>query len=309
MIRRLFLVNGTLLAPIATTTDDIAVDADTAAKLLAGLPNVGDYCYLTIGIESEIEVVKILRDYEGFDATRGQAGTVARTFPSGTPIYYALTSAEIQDAVKTAKPIIFGDGYGIVDAVNTSGTLTVSILNPVVDCVGGIEATLEDSNTLLITDRIGAFGCCDGSVTGAPGIDGPFFYLTTSPYAYRAIEGFTGQPTFDGKGNGPLMPLNFGWLLTQPSLKEAITSSISLLAGNIFGGAKTLIANPEWIQTSVSLLYGNMFGGAKTYTTPSEALLADGYPLIGQIFGSNVSYNNMLDSLNSDVTILSGALA
>ena len=309
MIRRLFLVNGTLLAPIATTTDDIAVDADTAAKLLAGLPNVGDYCYLTIGIESEIEVVKILRDYEGFDATRGQAGTVARTFPSGTPIHYALTSAEIQDAVKTAKPIIFGDGYGIVDVVNTSGTLTVSILNPVINCVGGIEAVLEDDNTIVITDSIGAFGCCGSSVTGAPGIDGPFFYLTTSPYAYRAVEGLTGQPEFDGKGNGPLMPLNFGWLLTQPSWVEGITSDASVLSGNLYGSATSFSSSVEWLSSSVSLLDSNMYGGAKTYSSPVEGLSTDGYPLIGQLFGSNVTYNNMLDWLSSSVTVLNGTLA
>lgn len=307
MVKRLFLVNGTLLAPIATTTDDIAVDADTGAKLLAGLPKVGDYCYLTIGQGYELEVVKITRDYTGFDVARGQAGTIARTFPSGTPIYYALSNAEIQDAVAKNTLVLFGSGYGIVDVTVSNGMYTVTMPNPNITCVGGIEATLKDSSEILLTDRVGAFGCCDGSVTGAPGIDGPFFYLTTSPYAYRAVEWLTGQPTFDGKGNGPLAPMNFGWLLVQPSLVEAIVASASVLDGELFGGAKTLTASVEWLTSSVSMLDGNLYGGAKTYSF-IDALSTDSYPLIGQLFGGSVTYNNMLDWLSSSVTVLDGSL-
>lgn len=306
MIKRLYLIDGNLLAPVSATTDDIAVDADTGAKLLAGL-SLGDYCYLTLVDGSNLEVVKVTRDYTGFDVARGQAGTQKKTFPIGTRVLYALTSAEIQDACIFSPATLYRDGYGVAEVENVGGAWHISIATLKFTTPGGIAAQVTNENEVALTDNIGAFGCCDGSVTGAPNIGGPYFYLTTSPYAHRVVENITGQPDVDGIGS-PISPVGFGWLLTQPSTGETITSDISVLDGVLFGGSIGVTSVTEGITSDGTVLAGALFGGSTTYTTESDGLHCDGWVLIGQLFGNAVEYDRGLDILTSDAYILSGTL-
>lgn len=302
MIKRLYLANGELLQPLQPSSDDVAVDASIAG-MLATL-GLSDHCYLTLINGCKLEVIKISRDNFGFHVDRGIDGTARQGFPVGTQIVYRLTKSEILDGINFNDYRIYADGSGYAYVNGGNGSWIIGAPPIHADTVGGITAYTED-NELVIQDNVGMFGCCDSSLTGAPGIDGPIFYLTSMLYGQEAIEVFTPNPK-DKNGNS-IPPINFNlpwYLLTQPSGVERYFDT-DLQPGkyadwNIFGGQKAFTAAPEkYIRSSMGVgVYGdwNEFGGQQAFTSAAEKYIrTDCYPLQMITFGNGIEYKNGLD--------------
>lgn len=301
VIKRLYLADGVLLAPLSKASEDVAVDT-SIATLLDTLLGLGDHCYLTLLNGNTLEVIKIRKDYSGFRVDRGQDGTCRQSFPTNTKIVYKITGAEIQDATTVANYSIYASGYGFATVTGGNGSWVISADAIHADTVGGIE-TRTEGNELVISDKIGMFGCCDGGVTGAPFIPGPFFYLTSMLYPQEAIEVMTPQPK-DKLGN-PIPPINFNtdwWLLTQPSLIEQYMSrGIAPFEWQKYGSEGSFTAPVEkYIKTGMGVgVYGEWlrYGGQQVFTAPIEQYIGRNcYPLEMLLFGGEVTYNRALDA-------------
>jgi hypothetical protein len=299
VIKRLYLANGILLAPLSKASEDVAVDGDIA-DLLDTL-GLGDHCYLTLVNECVLEVIKIRKDYSGFRVDRGQDGTCTQGFPTGTRIVYRLTGVEIQDATTAANYNIYASGYGFANVSGGNGNWTIGADAIHADTVGGIEARTE-GNELVIFDKIGMFGCCDGGVTGAPFIPGPFFYLTSMLYPQEVIELVTPNPK-DRLGN-PIPPIYFNsdwWLLVQPSiLDKYVSHGVGLLDWENYGSETSFTAPTEkYISQDIGVgVFDDWykFGGEADFTAPPEKYIARGaYPLEMLMFGGQVDYPRALD--------------
>lgn len=300
MIKRLYLANGTLVAPLSKASEDVEVDT-SIATLLNTILGLGDHCYLALINSDVLEIIKIRKDYSGFRVDRGQDGTYKQGFPVGTRIVYRLTGAEIRDAATVAKYSIYASGYGFADVTGGNGTWNINVDAIHAYTVGGIE-TRTEGNGLVIFDRVGMFGCCDGGVTGAPFIPGQFFYLTSMLYPQEAVEVVTPQPK-DKLGN-PIPPIRFDipwWLLTQPSMLERyVSNGISTLDWLNYGSEGSFNAPIEqYIVTGTGVGYAGdwlLFGGQQEFTAPVEKYITtDSYPLQMLLFGGEVTYDRALD--------------
>jgi hypothetical protein len=300
VIKRLYLANGTIVSPLDKSSNDIAVDTSIATLLQDNL-NLGDHCYLTLLYKDNLEVIKIRRDYSGFRVDRGQDGTVQYSFPAGAQLVYRLTSAEISDAATVLDWNIYASGYGFATVVGGNGTWEIGLDAIHADTVGGLTTRVED-NELVISDNIGAFGCCDGGLTGAPFIPGPFFYLTSMLYPQESIEAVTPNPK-DRLGS-PIPPISFDsqwWLLTQPSvLDKYVGHDISLLDWENYGGEATFTApTDKYILPTVGVgVFEDWleYGGQKEFTVPPEKyILTNCYPLEMLMYGGEVDYPRALD--------------
>lgn len=309
MIKRLYLANGQLTAPLDIYSEDIAVDATLAAMLDANLV-VGDHCYLTLKNKGVIEVVKVRRDYEGYQVDRGQDSTSKQGLPTGTSITYMLTMAEILDGINLIPYHINADGTGFAYVTGGNGTWVIGAPQIHAETLGGISARAED-NVLYVFDHIGMFGCCDGSLTGAPHIPGPIFYLTSMIYGYEGFDIMTSSPK-DYNGNA-IPPLNFDGLppwfqLIQPFIDELYClPNVSVLAMNVYGHDVEFTAAPEkYIATDSSPLDWNVYGSNGEFTAPPDKYIhIDVFPLQMTAFGSEVVYDKGLDKyLRPTVSVL-----
>lgn len=299
MIKRLYLANGQLTAPLDIYSEDIAVDATLAAMLDANLV-VGDHCYLTLRNKGVIEVVKIRRDYEGYQVHRGQDSTSKQGLPTGTSITYMLTMAEILDGISLIPYHINADGTGYAYVTGGNGTWVIGAPQIHADTLGGISARAED-NVLYVFDHIGMFGCCDGSLTGAPHIPGPIFYLTSMIYGYEGFDIMTPQPK-DKNGN-TIPPLNFDslppwYLLTQPFIYELYSlANMVVLPMQLFGGQKTFTAPVDkYIDIDMGVLDWQIYGTAGQFTAPPDKYtFADMFPLKMVMYGGEIVYDKGLD--------------
>lgn len=298
MIKRLYLANGQLTEPLEANSEDIAVDATLAAMLAANLA-VGDHCFLTLKNKDKLEVIKVRRDYSGYQADRGQDDTRKVGFPAGSKIVYTLTMAEILDSMALIPWHINADGTGFAYVTGGMGTWVIGAPQIHADTLGGISARAED-NTLYIFDHIGMFGCCDGSLTGAPHIPGPIFYLTSMIYGYEGFDIMTPQPK-DQNGN-PIPPLNFDslppwFLLTQPFINELyFAHDMVTLPMNVFGSEASFTESPEWISNDLQALNWVEYGSEGVYTAPpAKYVYADMYPLQMLLFGGSIVYDKGLE--------------
>jgi hypothetical protein len=315
VIKRLYLANGTILTPLSKASEDVAVDTSIATLLNEGL-GIGDHCYLTLMNNNYIEVIKVRKDYSGLRVDRGQDGTCRQDFPAQTKLLYKLTSAEIQDASTAANYEIYASGYGFATVIGGNGVWVIGAPAIYADAVGGIE-TRTEGNELVIFDRTGMFGCCDGGVTGAPTIPGPYFYLTSMLYPQEAIEVMTPQPK-DKHGN-TISPINFDipwWLLTQPSLVERyLQTGITVFDWQKYGSEGSFTAPIEkYIRTDIGVgAYGEWvrYGGQQEFIAPIEHyIFRDCYPLQMLLFGGEVTYDKALDLyLLPTITVLDWTLA
>lgn len=298
VIKRLYLANGHLATPLDAYADDIAVDTSVAGAL-QGL-EIGDHCYLTLVEDDKLEVVQIRKDYSGFSIRRAQDGTIRQSFSLRANILYKLTAAEIVDAVVSSPYNIYASGYGFAEVTHLAGVWNISI--PAIQAVtlGGVDSRTE-GNTLVLSDKVGMFGCCDGGVTGAPSILGPFFYLTSKLYPYEAVEVVSNNPK-DKNGN-VIPPIDFDlpwWLLTQPSVVEPnyIRPDAAPFEWELFGGAKVFtVVEPQYVSQNMGVMDWEMFGGAEQFTSVEPTYIAmDGYILEMLMFGSAVVYDRAVDA-------------
>lgn len=79
-------------------SDAISLPLDTTS-LLAALPEVGDYTYLTLDDGVSMEVVKVYNDANEILIERGQGGTSSSSFPIGTCMKFRITGVWIEDFV------------------------------------------------------------------------------------------------------------------------------------------------------------------------------------------------------------------
>lgn len=300
VIKRLYLANGSLLAPLSKAADDVAVDV-SIANLLDATLGLGDHCYLTLLDGCKLEVIKIRKDYLGYRVDRAQDGTCAQGFSINTRIVYRLTSAEIQDAATVVVYSIYASGYGYATVVGENGSWIVGLDAIHADTVGGLDARTE-GNELVISDKIGMFGCCDGGVTGAPFIPGPFFYLTSKLYPQEAVDSVTPNPK-DKLGN-PIPPIYFNstwWVLDQPSITDKyVAYGMGLLDWENYGSEAAFDAPAEkYILPGVGVGVFDgwyKFGGEAAFTAPAEKYISTGaYPLEMLMFGGQVDYPRALD--------------
>lgn len=299
MIKRLYLANGYLLAPINIVSDDVAVDTSTATLLQTKL-GVGDHCYLTLLSDEKLEVIKIRRDYSGFRVDRSQDGTTRQNFPIGTQIVYRLTSVEITDASAFNPYNIYASGYGYATVLGGNETWSIEIDVVHADTVGGIE-TRTEGNKLVISDRIGMFGCCDGGVTGAPFIPGPFFYLTSKLYPYETVDIVSNNPK-DKNGN-LVPPMGFDnpwWLLTQPSVVEGVYVNQFMVPfeWQVYGGSEAIsVTEPTYVSQNIGTMDWNLYGGAEAFSSvESTYITMNAYVLEMLLFGSAVTYDRAIDA-------------
>lgn len=309
MIKRLYLADGGLTAPLGKFADDIAVDNSIAAQLTA--LNTGDYCYLTLIEEEKLEVIRIYRDYSGLGVDRAQSGTVRQSFSLAAKIQYRLTLSEIQDSVPISPANIYSAGTGVVSIEGSDGRWVVFLSPPQAQTLGGIDSRTEE-NELVLFDRSGMFGCCDSSLTGAPDIDGPYFYLTSQLYPHEVTEIMTPNPK-DRSGNS-IPPINIDgtwWLLTQPSMVEQyVTNSAAPFEWEKYGNAKAFSAVEQYIATGVDVGDWDKYGGEKEFTAPPAAYVIPlCYPLEMFLFGGAVTYDRALDAyINPTISVLDWVL-
>lgn len=294
MIKRLYLVNGGLTKALGNKDADIAVDNITAQQLVTGL-SLGDWCYLALEYQDNLEIIKVTKTPIELQVDRAQDNTTAKNFPVGSKIKYRLTRQEILDKGNLQTLSISADG---LSGISISGyQISYKLNNP--STLGGIETTFEQDGEIVIRDKTGAFGCCDSNLTGAPSVGGQIFYLTSQLYAYITNESVTGEPK-DKNGNA-VPPLNLQtnfWLLDQPQPKEEfVKTQVGMNEWSLFGGAKSTVMQPNgYVGTSADANDWNRFGGAKSFTAPPEQFIStNSYPLEMQLFGNAVEYHNFMD--------------
>lgn len=297
MIKRLYLVNGNLTQPLDKNDENIAVDTNTATQLAT--LNVGDWCYLTLLEESKLEVIKITKFPLWYWVDRAQDGTCQFSFSTKAKIVYRLTSQEIKDAVTGTPLNIYSDGYGAIEINTGLNSWQISYQGINIQTLGGISWMNPDGYEIIITDNDGMFGCCDGSLTGAPYAGGIFFYLTSELYAYFGTDSVSPNPK-DKNGNSipPLDSNRNNWyLLIQPSiLDQYIGLEPSLGDWEMYGSSGSFTAPPDYVQPYVDIPEEwSLFGGAKQFSSVDQYVSTDAYPLEMFTFGSAVDYSNALD--------------
>lgn len=309
MIKRLYLANGTITAPLDKSDSDIAVDTNIAAQL--GALNIGDHCYLTLTEKGKLEVIKIRRDYSGYQVDRAQDNTKAQSFSTAAKLTYRLTVAEIKDATPSTPFNVYADGTGAAEVIGGYGTWQLIYTPPQGITFGGVDSR-TDGNDLVLFDRVGMFGCCDGDLTGAPGIDGPFFYLTSQLYPQEVIEIMTPNPK-DKSGNSipPIRSDLAGswWLLTQPSIVGGYYATMMAVGECLlYGGAKTYSLAEAYVSSSMDIpAEWLLYGGQKEFSVAEKTYFSpDCYPLEMLLFGGEVTYDRYLDSNYIDATITVG---
>lgn len=306
MIKRLYLANGQLLEPLDIASEDIAVDANTAALLTANI-NIGDYCYLTLVSQDKLEVVKISRDNSGLHVDRAQDGTVRQGFPLGTRIIYKLTSAEIRAAVVISTFTMYADGTGKATVSHTNNKWAVGLPEIEAITLGGITTYTED-NSLVIQDKSEMFGCCDGSLTGAPRIPGPIFYLTSMIYGMESFDRITPSPKDNNGNNIPPLDISHSpWnILQQPLGSERYFQRLmGVNDWNMFGRAGGFSAFERYVSPTIKVndwVASGSVGGFSGHDGYFQPIM---YPLIMTLYGSAVAYNNGLEKyINRQITPL-----
>lgn len=295
VIKRLYLVNGNLTQPLDKNDENIAVDTNTATQLAT--LNVGDWCYLTLLEGYKLEVIKITKFPLWYWVDRAQDGTCQFSFSTKAKIVYRLTSQEIKDAVTGTPPSIYPDGYSAIEINTGVNSWQISYQDIGIQTLGGISWMNPDGYNIVITDNDGMFGCCDGSLIGAPYTGGVPFYLTSELYAVLNIEGYIGVNK-SNKADIPPIDINTDWwLLTQPLIQqEWVSSPININDWNMYGGSESFSFSDMYVATSMGVLDWNRYGGAKSFSSvESKYILMDAYVLGMQLFGGAVVYNNGLD--------------
>lgn len=147
-MKRAYLANGVLSAPLFPDGYTVFVDSTTAAYLNTLLGS--DYCYLVI---NELEVVKVMGVLlpnvlyiERFDENRP-------TYLPGTSIIYALTPNEIQDAVIQQNLNLASQQAIIISNGNNINYPKVTI-----EAIGGVGIS-EPPNSMIEDLEIAA--CCN----------------------------------------------------------------------------------------------------------------------------------------------------
>jgi len=302
VIKRLYLANGTLTTPLASTSEDIAVDSTLGAYLAAQL-DVGDWTYLSLMWQDKVEIIRLHMEFSGLEVDRGINGQ-RHSYPAGSVVKYQLTQQEIQDATNSAPLNLYASGYGAATVDNTGSTWTVGYPTLTTQTVGGIETYYTDLGELVITDKIGAFGCCGEGLDGAPGIDGPFFYFTSMLYPLNITDsGIDGMPQGRAKDGHPFnWPFDFQLLnkwFTQVDMRIAAT--LTAKDFNLYGGAHSYAFLDKAYATIVvedSLLYG----ANHTYAA-TENLYSDAYPLSALLYGGAVTYSTDIDQLYGTISV------
>lgn len=293
VIKRLYLVNGNLTQPLDINEENIAVDTNTANQL--NILNVGDWCYLTIVESSKLEVIKITKFPSWYWVDRGQDNTSQFSFSTQAKIVYLLTAQEIEDAVNGTPLSIYPNGYGALEVNTGVNSWQISYTELNIQTLGGISWMNPDGYEIIVTDNNGMFGCCDGSLTGAPYAGGTFFYLTSQLYSYYGTDIISPTPT-DKNGNSipPVNP-NGWWLLDQPQpVEKYIALYGNLMQLNLFGSAVNYpYYIDQYIGISGSLLNMNIYGGVKNVSPYVDQYMGlNGYLLVMNTFGSAVDYSN-----------------
>lgn len=292
MIKRLYLVNGNLTKPLDINEEDIAVDANTATQL--SILNIGDWCYLTIIEGNKLEVIKITKFPSWYWVDRGQDGTDQFSFSTQAKIVYLLTAQEIEDAVSGTPLNIYPNGYGALEVNTGVNSWQISYTELSIQTLGGISWMNPDGYEIVITDNNGMFGCCDGSLTGAPYAGGVPFYLTSQLYSFFTVEQFVGVNESNKATIPPLNIDNPWYLLVQPVINQDWTSlPISINSWNMFGGAATFSATePVYISSYINTNDWNMFGGAVTFSATEPVYVSmDAYVLDMESFGAAIVYS------------------
>lgn len=296
MIKRLYLVNGNLTQPLDKNDENIAVDSVTATQLAT--LNIGDWCYLTLLEGYKLEIIKITKFPSWYWVDRAQNNTCQFSFSIKAKIVYRLTSQEIEDAVDAAPLSIYPDGYGALEVSTGLNSWQINYQAINIEALGGISWMNPDGYEVVITDNNGMFGCCDGSLTGAPFAGGIFFYLTSELYAVLNVEGYIG---INKSNKADIPPLSMGtpgwWLLTQPLIQqEWVNNPIQVNDWNLYGGSETFSFSDMYVANNMSVLDWNKFGGAKSFSNMEPKYISmDAYVLDMELFGSSVVYNNGLD--------------
>lgn len=316
MIKRLYLANGHLAQPLDSSQDDIAVDSSIASQL--NTLSKGDSCFLSIIEDDKIEVVKITNQGTWYKVDRAQASTERQSFSTNANIVYRLTDQEIIDSVNGSPLALYYDGYSPIQITNNNGVFTVTYSQLNVQGIGGISCEIRNWSEIIISDNIGAFGCCDTSLTGAPFPGGIPFYLTSQVYAVYDVDSYVGinRGTPSGKTVGGMPPKSYVdippvnvnsdgsggfWLLVQPNIIEPyVNNTISLGQWELFGSstAFTVIESAHYINNSISIVDGwQLYGGAAAFTVneTKNYVSMDSYVLDMQLFGGSIIYNNGLD--------------
>jgi hypothetical protein len=297
VIKRLYLVNGNLTQPLDKYDEDIAVDSATAIQLAT--LNVGDWCYLTLIEGYKLEVIKVTKLPSWYWVDRAQDGTCQFSFSIKAKIVYRLTSQEIKDAVSSTPLSIYPDGYGAIEVSTGVNSWQISYQDISIQTLGGISWMNPDGYEIVITDNNGMFGCCDGSLTGAPYAGGVPFYLTSEIYAYFGNDVLTPNPKYNGHSLAPLDTNTNNWyLLTQPSILDKYIGMYVPQLGDweLYGSSGAFTAPPEWAQPYICIPgEWSIFGGMKQFQCTDQYISTDAYPLEMFTFGSEVDYNNAID--------------
>lgn len=301
MIKRLYLVNGKLIQPLDSKDEDIAVDAATAAQL--NTLNVDDWCYLTILEEDKLEVIKITRMPFWFWVDRAQDNTISYSFSSNAKIVYRLTTQEIRDAVNIAPLNVYPDGYGALLVSTDSNSWTIKYTDLNIQALGGISWMNPDGYEIIITDNSGMFGCCDGSLTGAPYAGGVPFYLTSELYSVQFLmESISNNPKrlYSNQPNNPIVGMN---IYEIPG--DKMYNSISMGAVNVFGQSIPYSYMDIGFISAAELQDINSFGGIKYLNTLDQYLKLDNYPLEVLLLGNSVDY---IDKYKDSYLITQGGI-
>lgn len=144
-MKRAFLANGVLSAPLFPDSYTAFVDADLVTYLSTLLGT--DYCYLVINACEIVRVMGCLAPnvlyIERFSECR-------KTYLSGTPIQYFLTPNEIQDAVSEQELSLIQNQAIVVNGSN----ITYPELSII--AIGGIS--ISELPNAMIQD-LELFGC------------------------------------------------------------------------------------------------------------------------------------------------------
>lgn len=304
MIKRLFLLDGILGTPLHASGTRVELDAISGAYILQELSFV-DWAYALV---NQSELVRIHVDDLGLRLDRGVDSTIAHSYPAGVSIKYAITQSELQDASAIFGVVLRPDSHGVADISGAAPNWSVGYAPITFNTVGGVDVSIR-YNDIIVYDRIGAFGCCGESVTGAPDIDGPIFYLTSTLYPLLATESMAGYNERSKSDAANRIP-PFSWQIwTAPY--GYMQANAQPLGGDLWGGAESYTISSEGLAHFGAVpLDGDLYGGAVQYNAyVPEYLSVSGYPLEGQLYGNAVNYNNYVDAyLSVGLISISGEL-
>ena len=222
------LASSTLASSLSNTATSISVTSSSSFPTLGS----GDYFYASIGEGSGSEIVKVTGvSSNTFTVVRGQDGTSAQNWSSGSPIALRVVAAALDDIAEQAQTAADTESVSI-DGDTMTGTLNFSsAANPLISSQYGEVLWHDDQFSQDLIKQVYATTIGDYLQLIAGGSGSNVIHKFGQGYAdlggYLKIDGVT---RIDNSGNATLGTISSGSITTTGTL--ALTDDTAIAWGS-----------------------------------------------------------------------------